>query len=1022
MNDKANNKYTAKGSKLDLDKKMGVVSKRPTPSFNGTFQRRNDDLVDSQNKEKVSSREVPRESAPVSRLTSNTSSVSKERPKPSITKRSKKGGIAQPKSIRPYENMEEDEDDQKAAVVRRRTSILGATPTTTEDDDSSDNEGENQEGENKTTENKVPENKTAPNVGNQPAEVRPAGTEVGVAPLTHARKVLKTGQLIVKYKWLIIAVLAGGIIIIFFMIFIILTSSSGAIATLNNLKTECNYNLTTVNYSCDGNNDNVTIDKFVKGSAFAYMNDYISSHPDAEFSDGAMRAMMIAIKTSALGLGNYNSKSKRVSLTCSLKYSDYDDIPTDMKNTLDSNYEDIEDYLYISESYKDAITTLSGASMLSLADDKIEAYASSGFKTYEAILKQLYGPNDSDTEKDETVTVPTNNNETIYIGDSRMAGMTLNGVVDDSHSSYRGANGYCWFSYNTSYSNGCSPFYWGNSNDEGRLGGANLASSKIKDGQSYNILVWLGVNDLGNINHYFEAYKGLAQNEWKNHTVYIAQVGPVNESMYDTSSYRVVNQEVIDFNNKMAQMVNEAGISNLIYLDLGLNQDFIDWSSSDGVHYSVSDYRKILELMKSGMGSAISANKALYNLKDYCNLSGAYDPCSGGNNTGWWYPKGSEECTTDSSGTIFCSGEPELSSSQYANDYISDYCETKNCRPNVGVTNQHYGIDMWAPCGSNVIAPKDGVVTIAYDDGCPDHNDCGGCTCGRGAGFGNVIYIDHGDGITSIYGHLQTGTFKVKAGDHVKQGQLLAKSGSSGSSTGCHLHFQMQNNNGTFDPYDGYVDPYNPRMGAQVCANSYTADQKGACQALKDMGLSDAAVAAFLNNMSHESGYATNVLEYAYWKGKCTTVEGRSYGWCMSPLLQIEDGRFANSDAYTAGVDSGEYPEYNFVNDHAGYGLIQWTYKTRKQGLYDYFQELKSSGRASSISDINVQIGFILQEIQSGDSALYNMIQNSSNASDIAYNICYSYETPSGYSTGTCSSRISDINNQISFVKNGCSD
>ena len=73
--------------------------------------------------------------------------------------------------------------------------------------------------------------------------------------------------------------------------------------------------------------------------------------------------------------------------------------------------------------------------------------------------------------------------------------------------------------------------------------------------------------------------------------------------------------------------------------------------------------------------------------------------------------------------------------------------------------------------------------------------------CGRnGLGCGNYVTIDHGNGIISRYCHFSPNTITVKKGDYVNQGDLLGYVGSSGCSTGNHLHLQMQKNGSNIDP------------------------------------------------------------------------------------------------------------------------------------------------------------------------------------------------------------------------------
>ena len=69
-------------------------------------------------------------------------------------------------------------------------------------------------------------------------------------------------------------------------------------------------------------------------------------------------------------------------------------------------------------------------------------------------------------------------------------------------------------------------------------------------------------------------------------------------------------------------------------------------------------------------------------------------------------------------------------------------------------------------------------------------------------GYGNYVEIDHGRGLVSFYAHLKS--FAVKAGAQVEQGQQIARSDNTGTSTGAHLHFGTHKNGAAVDPM-GYL-------------------------------------------------------------------------------------------------------------------------------------------------------------------------------------------------------------------------
>jgi len=102
--------------------------------------------------------------------------------------------------------------------------------------------------------------------------------------------------------------------------------------------------------------------------------------------------------------------------------------------------------------------------------------------------------------------------------------------------------------------------------------------------------------------------------------------------------------------------------------------------------------------------------------------------------------------------------------------------------PVFGGRRFHNGIDIAASHGSNVVAADSGtVITSAYS-----------------GGYGNYIVISHGNGITTLYAHLSSR--KVSAGTSVAKGQLIGLIGSTGVSTGPHLHFEVSVNGSRINP------------------------------------------------------------------------------------------------------------------------------------------------------------------------------------------------------------------------------
>ena len=107
--------------------------------------------------------------------------------------------------------------------------------------------------------------------------------------------------------------------------------------------------------------------------------------------------------------------------------------------------------------------------------------------------------------------------------------------------------------------------------------------------------------------------------------------------------------------------------------------------------------------------------------------------------------------------------------------------------PFTGKKATHSGIDVPAPKGVKILSAKSGVVlTAAYNKG----------------GYGNYVVVDHGNGNTTLYAHMSSRS--VKAGDVVKQGQVLGLVGTTGRSTGNHLHYEIRENDVRIDPVTRY--------------------------------------------------------------------------------------------------------------------------------------------------------------------------------------------------------------------------
>jgi murein DD-endopeptidase MepM/ murein hydrolase activator NlpD len=102
--------------------------------------------------------------------------------------------------------------------------------------------------------------------------------------------------------------------------------------------------------------------------------------------------------------------------------------------------------------------------------------------------------------------------------------------------------------------------------------------------------------------------------------------------------------------------------------------------------------------------------------------------------------------------------------------------------PITGRRSMHKGIDIAAKQGSDIVAMADGLVIFS----------------GRKSGYGNIVELRHANGLETRYAHNQRNV--VNEGDLIRKGQVIAKLGSTGRSTGPHVHFEVRRNGVAVDP------------------------------------------------------------------------------------------------------------------------------------------------------------------------------------------------------------------------------
>ncbi len=331
----------------------------------------------------------------------------------------------------------------------------------------------------------------------------------------------------------------------------------------------------------------------------------------------------------------------------------------------------------------------------------------------------------------------------------------------------------------------------------------------------------------------------------------------------------------------------------------------------------------------------------------------------------YYFPIGGSEITSEN-GKNFAKGNP-----------VSTYI-LKDYNPG---TNE--GIDIGSfEDNANIIAVKTGVVSKVV-------NTCSSGNKSCNSGYGNMIVISHSDGTSTIYSYLNS--VKVTEGQSVSQGEIIGVMGNTGDTREKALHFEIKVSSGARVNPNTYVSMQNPRpKTTSVGTVLGGTNQQSICLTLKESGASDSGIAGIMANIAAESGFNPLNLENSY-----------------------EQKLGYTDQSYTSAVDNGSYN--NFMNDSAGYGICQWTYKTRKQGLLG-----RAKSNNVSIGDMGNQVSFLLQELQVGYSGLYNSIMSGNDsASSIGATFCHSFENPREHNQ--CDNeRANNASAYYSYVINGC--
>ena len=146
---------------------------------------------------------------------------------------------------------------------------------------------------------------------------------------------------------------------------------------------------------------------------------------------------------------------------------------------------------------------------------------------------------------------------------------------------------------------------------------------------------------------------------------------------------------------------------------------------------------------------------------------------------------------------------------------------------------------------------------------------------------------------------------------------------------------------------------------------------------LKDAGMNDCGAAGMMGNLYAESGLKPNNLQNSY-----------------NRKFNITD------EDYTALVDGCNYPD--FVTDKAGYGLAQWTFWSRKQGLLNF-----TRARGVSIADLEAQLDFLMKELSEGYKGVLATLRTARTVAEASNVVLMQFEKPADQSEAVQKKRVS---------------
>ena len=182
-----------------------------------------------------------------------------------------------------------------------------------------------------------------------------------------------------------------------------------------------------------------------------------------------------------------------------------------------------------------------------------------------------------------------------------------------------------------------------------------------------------------------------------------------------------------------------------------------------------------------------------------------------------------------------------------------------------------------------------------------------------------------------------------------------------------------------------------------------------------------------ISNSSNMSSTTTNsgnvgktiwdyLISKGYTRAGAAGIMGNIYaesGLNPSNIQNTFEKKLGSDDVYTGKINNKSYSKSQFAGDSAGYGLAQWTYKTRKKKLYEATIE-----KGKSINDLNAQLDYLVNELASDYSRVNNKLKSTSSINDASDAMLLDFEKPAG-AEGKKSERRSYSQNMLNQYGSG---